>query len=536
MDKQSHRGSGPQGRRPPGSASGEGRSKSGEGRDSRDDRGKFAGPRSKAGPGAGKDGKGPGRPSSAAGAKRPYSDRSAAASSGGERRFGKPRAFGGEGGGKDGKKPVRAPQPGAPKPVAVSTPTNEAQRIAKVMARAGLCSRRDAEGWIAQGRVAVNGTVLTSPAFNVAPGDQITVDGVALQARERTRLFAFHKPRGLVTTDRDPEGRPTVFAHLADVAPIGSDQRLPRVMSVGRLDINTEGLLLLTNDGGLARVLELPATGLVRRYRVRANGSIEQPALDALKRGITIDGIDYQGIEATLDSAQGANVWMTMALREGKNREIKKVLEHLGLAVTRLIRISFGPFQLGELAVGTVEEIRARTLREQLGPRLALEAGADFDSPVGAPLAPGEEPPAPGVVQVREPRPRPRLSLKTPQATAPEPSRERPAPRARKHISILRHERDAERRHGSRTRTEKGVTEDRKGREVKIERVVAARGPRGGARTDAPDKRNARRFASGHDRKPEPQGAKPPRSSRPRDDGRPRGDGNSPRRPPRGRG
>ena len=518
MDKQSHRGSRPQGR------GGEGRGgKSGE------DRSRFAQSRGKDSAGGSKDGKG--RSPSAEGTKRFYDAKAPSSPHGAAKRYAPARAYGGEGGGKDGKKPIRAPQPTGPKPPPAPRPApkpaSEAQRIAKVMARAGLCSRRDAEGWITQGRVAVNGKVLESPAFNVSPGDQITVDGVALQARERTRLFAFHKPRGLVTTDRDPEGRPTVFAHLANVIPIGSEQVLPRVVSIGRLDINTEGLLLLTNDGGLARVLELPATGWVRRYRVRANGSIEQPALDALRNGITIDGVDYQGIEATLDSAQGANVWMTMGLREGKNREIKRVLEHLGLAVTRLIRISFGPFQLGELGAGDVEEIRTRTLKDQLGPRLALEAGADFDSPVGAPLAPGEEPALPGTVPLREQRGRPRLSLKAPQPSAPEPARERPAPRARKHVSTLRAERDNERKHGTRTRTEKAMTEDRKGREVRVERVVAARAPRGGARFDAPDKRNARRFASGHDRTSEPQGAKPGKRPQGRDDGK------GPRRPPR---
>ncbi|MBV1705924.1 MAG: pseudouridine synthase [Hyphomicrobiales bacterium] len=501
MDKQSYRGPGPEGRRTKGAGSGAAR-----GRDHQGSK-----------PARGKEGKG-----------RPQGGEGAA------KRYAPARAYGGEGGGKDGRKPIRPPQPTGPKPAPAPKPapkpTGEAQRIAKVMARAGLCSRRDAEGWIAQGRVAVNGKVLDSPAFNVAPGDQITVDGVALPARERTRLFAFHKPRGLVTTDRDPEGRPTVFAHLADVVPIGAEQTLPRVVSVGRLDINTEGLLLLTNDGGLARVLELPATGWIRRYRVRANGSIEQPALDALRHGITIDGVDYQSIEAKLDSAQGANVWMTMALREGKNREIKRVLEHLGLAVTRLIRIAFGPFQLGELAAGAVEEIRTRTLKEQLGPRLTMEAGADFDSPVGVPLAPGEEAPLPGTVPQRPARARPRLSLKNQQASAPEPSRDRPPPRARKHVSTLRAERDEERRHGSRTRTERGVTEDRKGREVRIERVVAARTPRGSARFEAPDKRNARRFAAGHDRASGPRGARPGKGPRPRDDAK------GPRRPPRTRG
>jgi 23S rRNA pseudouridine2605 synthase len=250
-------------------------------------------------------------------------------------------------------------------------------RIAKVLARAGLCSRRDAEKWIADGRVAVNGRIITSPALNVTARDRIAVDGEPLQERERTRLWLYHKPRGLVTTARDPDGRPTVFSKLPP--------DLPRVIAVGRLDINTEGLLLLTNDGGLARVLELPATGWLRRYRVRAHGVITQPALDTLRNGVTVDGVMYGAIEATLDREQGSNVWITMALREGKNREVKRVLGHLGLSITRLIRVSYGPFQLGDLAEGEVREIRGRILRDQLGAKLAAAAGADFEAPVRQP-------------------------------------------------------------------------------------------------------------------------------------------------------
>ena len=258
------------------------------------------------------------------------------------------------------------------------------QRIAKVMARAGVCSRRDAEAWIAAGRVTVNGKALSSPAFNVSEADDVRVDGKPLATPERTRLFLFHKPRGLVTTARDPEGRRTVFEAL----PRG----LPRLVAVGRLDINTEGLLLLTNDGGLARVLELPATGWLRRYRVRAHGTIDQAALDRLAGGVTIDGVDYQGVEARLDREQGANAWLTLGLREGKNREIKKILEHLGLAVNRLIRVSFGPFELGDLQEGEVTEVRTRVLRDQLGVKLAKEAGVDFDAPI-LERAPPAEPP-----------------------------------------------------------------------------------------------------------------------------------------------
>ena len=247
------------------------------------------------------------------------------------------------------------------------------ERIAKVIARAGLASRREAEAWIAAGRVAVNGKPVASPALNVGARDRIEVDGQPLPTRERTRLFLYHKQRGLLTTHADPGRRPTIFSVLP--------KELPRLISVGRLDLNTEGLLLLTNDGGLARALELPATGWLRRYRVRAHGSVAQAQLDALRRGITIDGVRYGEIEATVDRAQGSNVWLTFAIREGKNREVKNVLGHLGLAVNRLIRVSFGPFRLGDLSEGAIEEVKTRTLRDQLGDRIAVLAGADFSGP-----------------------------------------------------------------------------------------------------------------------------------------------------------
>jgi 23S rRNA pseudouridine2605 synthase len=250
------------------------------------------------------------------------------------------------------------------------------ERIAKVIARAGLCSRREAEAWIAAGRVAVNGAVISSPAVNVSPDDEVSVDGQALPRRERTRLFLYHKPRGLMTTRADPQGRPTIFSNLP--------KHLPRLISVGRLDRNSEGLLLLTNDGGLARVLELPATGWLRRYRVRAHGRVGQSDLDRLRAGITVDGVRYGPIEAGIDRAQGTNVWLTFAMREGKNREVRNVLGHLGLKVNRLIRISFGPFQLGAIPPGEVEEVRTRVLRDQLGERIAALAGADFSAPVAA--------------------------------------------------------------------------------------------------------------------------------------------------------
>jgi 23S rRNA pseudouridine2605 synthase len=275
--------------------------------------------------------------------------------------------------GKRLKTTLPRPAPQAP-PAVVKT----AERIAKVIARAGLCSRREAEAWIAAGRVTVNGKAIASPALNVTARDRITVDGKPLPTHERTRLFLFNKPRGLVTTSVDPQGRPTIF----DALP----KDLPRLISIGRLDLNTEGLLLLTNDGGLARALELPATGWLRRYRVRAHGQITQAQLDTLRDGITVDGIRYGPIEATLDRAgatHGANIWITFAMREGKNREVRNVLRELGLQVNRLIRVSFGPFQLGDLPDGGVSEVNTKTLRDQLGPRLVAISGADFSAPLG---------------------------------------------------------------------------------------------------------------------------------------------------------
>jgi 23S rRNA pseudouridine2605 synthase len=247
-------------------------------------------------------------------------------------------------------------------------------RIAKALARAGLCSRREAERWVGDGRVSVNGEVLKSPARDVAPGDRILVDGNELPTLEPPRLWRYHKPRGLVTTHSDPQGRKTVFDSLPE--------HMPRVISIGRLDFNTEGLLLLTNDGALARHLELPATGWLRRYRVRAHGTITQEALDGLKAGIEIAGTRYGPIEATLDKVQGANVWLSIGLREGKNREVRTVLDRLGLTVNRLIRVSFGPFQLLELEPGAVEPVKRRVLIDQLGTKVAAGLGiADDEEP-----------------------------------------------------------------------------------------------------------------------------------------------------------
>ena len=282
--------------------------------------------------------------------------------------FAKRPAFGGRGAYRERKTEFekRGPQPPKVK--------KAGERIAKVVSRAGLASRRDAEEWVTQGRVSVNGRVINSPALDVTANDVITVDGKPLPPRERTRLFMFHKPRGLMTTHADPEGRPTVFDNLPE--------GLPRLISIGRLDFNTEGLLLLTNDGGLARALELPDTGWLRRYRVRAHGEVTQGQLDELKKGVEVDGVKYGSIDATLERDQGANVWLVFAIREGKNREVRNVMAHLGLEVNRLIRVSYGPFQLGELAEGQVEEVKTRVLREQLGEKIASLAGADFNRPM----------------------------------------------------------------------------------------------------------------------------------------------------------
>jgi 23S rRNA pseudouridine2605 synthase len=354
------------------------------------------------------------------------------------------------------------------------------ERVAKVIARAGLASRREAEAWIAAGRVAVNGTVIHSAAFNVTARDRVSVDGEPLPARERTRLFLYHKPRGLLTTRADPQGRPTIFQQL----PKG----LPRLISIGRLDFNTEGLLLLTNDGALARVLELPATGWLRRYRVRAHGAVTQQELDALRAGVTIDGVHYREIEATLDRLQGSNLWLTFAIREGKNREVRNVLGHLGLTVTRLIRTSFGPFQLGELAEGAVEEVRTRVLREQLGERVAALSGADFSAPIVPP------PPPPSSRQDklrRDERQRTEQPASTREhAVRERPQNRKPAKRGSPSHSWRAHEqerpgkklrrkfhggsRDKQRPERSAAATRGSVLTDRKGRPIEVERIGQA--------------------------------------------------------------
>jgi 23S rRNA pseudouridine2605 synthase len=333
------------------------------------------------------------------------------------------------------------------------------ERIAKVIARAGLASRREAEAWIEAGRVTVNGGIIRSPALDVTGSDRITVDGEPLPARERTRLFLYHKPRGLMTTHADPQGRPTIFQKL----PAG----LPRLISVGRLDFNTEGLLLLTNDGALARVLELPATGWLRRYRVRAHGAVTQRALDGLRNGVTISGIRYGAIDAALERTQGSNLWLNFAIREGKNREVRNVLSHLELTVTRLIRVSFGPFQLGELETGAVEEIKTRVLREQLGDKLAAESDADFTGPVTVTPSPRRRDEAPEKAQAKPANEKSKGRKSTDHAWRARES-ERPTKLLRRTFRGKR--RDAEAAGQPSGEKRAGLLKDRKGRRVLVER------------------------------------------------------------------
>ncbi|PZU94659.1 MAG: RNA-binding protein [Chelatococcus sp.] len=395
------------------------------------------------------------------------------------------------------------------------------------MARAGVASRRDSEAMIAEGRVSVNGTVLESPALDVGPNDVILVDGEPLPERERTRLWLYHKPRGLVTTNHDPEGRPTVFEHLPE--------DLPRVLSIGRLDINTEGLLLLTNDGGLARMLELPETGWLRRYRVRAFGSVTQDKLDALQGGVTIDGISYGPVVARFEREQGSNTWLTVDLREGKNREVKTVLEHVGLAVNRLIRISFGPFQLGELDEGEVEEVRSRVLQDQLGEELMAKAGVDFEAPRRE-----EFPVAPRKAPAGEDRPRRRRGEPAGEEQRPlrgdkpwtrtvwrdqeaEPQRERRAPPRRG--ADPKAEREAREAAGTVVRKRDKAIADPNGRRVLVERVSAPAREEKAAPARRPD-RKPRSERGAAEARPQRSfersgtGERPPR--RPREDRQPR--------------
>nr|WP_236846751.1 MULTISPECIES: pseudouridine synthase [unclassified Bosea (in: a-proteobacteria)] len=365
---------------------------------------------------------------------------------------------------------------------AVSVPAapQEPERIAKVMARAGVASRRDSEALIAEGRVSVNGKVIESPALDVGPNDVVLVDGEPLPARERTRLWFYHKPRGLVTTNHDPEGRPTVFDALPE--------DLPRVLSVGRLDINTEGLLLLTNDGGLARMLELPETGWLRRYRVRAFGQVNQGQLDTLRGGVTIDGVQYGPVIAQFEREQGSNTWLTVDLREGKNREVKTVLEHLGLQVNRLIRVSFGPFQLGDLPEGEAEEVRSKVLKDQLGTELMAKAGVDFESPRRDEIRSDERPVRGRSAPAGDDRPRRRPREEQAEEARPlrgdkpwtrgvwrdaeaEPQRERKA--APRRGADPKEERQAREATGTVKRVRDKAIADPKGRRVKVERISA---------------------------------------------------------------
>ena len=259
----------------------------------------------------------------------------------------------------------------------MSESKHKGERIAKVMARSGLCSRRDAEKWVMAGRVKVNGKVIESPALNVTQSDKVSVDGKDLPEKQGTRLFLYHKPPGLVTTHKDEKGRATVFDNLPEY--------LPRVVSVGRLDLNTEGLLLLTNDGELARFLELPATGWSRRYRVRVHGKVNEKRLESIQKGIMVEGVRYKSIEAKIEKAQGdekavqkgANTWLSISLREGKNREIRRVMEALGLKVTRLIRTDYGPFSLGKMTRGSVTEVKIDVMKHQIAKYFAGNKGKE---------------------------------------------------------------------------------------------------------------------------------------------------------------
>jgi 23S rRNA pseudouridine2605 synthase len=257
----------------------------------------------------------------------------------------------------------------------MSDEKTKGERIAKAMARAGIASRRDAEKMILEGRVTVNGTKVASPALDVQPGDKVTLDGKPIDEPQPARLWLYYKPVGLVTSAKDEKGRQTVF----DTMPEG----MPRVMSVGRLDLTSEGLLMLTNDGGLKRQLELPSTGWLRKYRVRVNGRPNDATFDPLRRGMTIEGEEFQPMEVTLDKQQGANAWLTVGLREGKNREIRRAMTEVGLIVNRLIRVSYGPFRLNKMKAGDVVEVKAKVLREQLGGLIGEEPAEDGRKPRG---------------------------------------------------------------------------------------------------------------------------------------------------------
>lgn len=257
------------------------------------------------------------------------------------------------------------------------TPSEKPERIAKVIARAGICSRREAEVYIADGKVKVNGVLLGSPAFTVTKSDIIEVDNVRLSAAEPPRLWRYHKPRGLVVSNKDEKGRDTIFTKLPE--------SLPRVISIGRLDIDSEGLLLLTNDGELARHLELPATGWTRKYRVRVYGRVEEAKLEEIAEGVNIDGVQYGPVLARLDTQKNSNAWLTIAIKEGRNREVRNIMEYLGYPVTRLLRLSYGPFLLGKLEAGQVEEVKPSVLAQQLGLASDASDSKDAKQAAGAP-------------------------------------------------------------------------------------------------------------------------------------------------------
>jgi 23S rRNA pseudouridine2605 synthase len=325
----------------------------------------------------------------------------------------------------DAKPWLRKTDPETAIPLPDANVDRPGERIAKALARAGLCSRREAERWIEEGRITVNGVVLESPAFNVTAQDRINVDGRPVDSPEPTRLWRFHKPDGLVTTHKDPQGRETVFDHLPE--------DLPRVISVGRLDLSSEGLLLLTNDGGLARSLELPSTGWLRRYRVRAFGRVTQEELAQLADGITVDGITYGPMEAILDRAETANAWITVSIREGKNREVRRVLEAIGLKVNRLIRVSYGPFQLGKMPPGSVEEVAPAALKEMLG-TLMPDLPQRFSSRPARVPRPVLEAAAPAKTGRRGPKPPPK-SAKTRVSLLEEETMRREAGKAKSRVA-----------------------------------------------------------------------------------------------------
>ena len=392
----------------------------------------------------------------------------------------------------------------------------DGERVAKALARAGVASRRDVERLIEAGRVAINGKVLTTPAVKVAPGDILTVDGAVVSDAEPTRMWRYHKPVGLVTTHKDPHGRPTVFESLAMTAP-----GLPRVISVGRLDINSEGLLLLTNDGELTRALELPSTGWMRRYRARAHGRTDQARLDRLKEGVTIEGVRYGPIEARLDKVKesrdgvsAANVWITVSLTEGKNREVRRVLEHLGLKVNRLIRLSYGPFQLGVLGAGQVEEIGPRVIREQLVGLIAPQ-----NMPVGDKVVPVHQV---GIKPRRAPGQGANADVLVPPPPEARPKRKAGWAKAKPKAAFKGHVKAKTNTHRGKTLIEAGPT--RRGlrpgeagranpRAQVAEGGSAKRNPEGGSAKSTPPRRN------GPPRKPSaarPGGAGPGRSGPPR--------------------